>query len=163
MRWLWLFCPGSAFLLDLPRLARNPHWLSRRTSSSTAVVSLSSKTRARILPAKDSKVTPLLFEQSDFSPLFLYRDTVTASRRSPGTTPFFQHSVNKLVNFPRSCSPPRRLVHFVGRTSIPGALCTFVFFTAVISSSREGGLPSSSGSFIGWCCMFSMKPSSRFY
>ena len=62
----------------VPRLALKPHWLSGRCSSAIVGTSLFSNTLAKILLAMERTVIPRLFEQSDFSPLFLYRVIMTA-------------------------------------------------------------------------------------
>ena len=67
-------------LLDL-----NPHWLSGVFSCAIVGMSLFSKTRAKSLSAMESRVMSRKFEQSDFSPLFLYKETMTASLRSCGS------------------------------------------------------------------------------
>ena len=69
----------------------NPHWLSGVFSCAIVGISLFSKTRAKILPAMESRVVPRLFESLIFLPVFfffLYRETMTASLMSCGRVPF---------------------------------------------------------------------------
>lgn len=51
----------------------------RKNFSVMVGTSLSRRFLARTLPAMESKAMPLYLEQSDFSPLFFYRETITAS------------------------------------------------------------------------------------
>ena len=57
--------------------ALKPHWLSEM----------------------ESKLIPLLFEQADFSPLFLYKVMMIASQRSCGSTPLLPATDKELVEF----------------------------------------------------------------
>ena len=55
-----------------------PHWLSGRSSSVMVGTSLLSRTVASTLPAMESRVIAQKWEQSGFSPLFLYRAKMMA-------------------------------------------------------------------------------------
>ena len=64
-------CLSTKIMSTVPLLDLNPHWLSGVFSCAIVGMSLFSKTRAKILPAMESRVMPQKFDQSDFSPLFL--------------------------------------------------------------------------------------------
>ena len=70
--------------------ARNPHCDSGYTLSAI-FWSLIRTTRAKHFPTMDMREMPLWLLQSDLSPLFLYRVTITLSFMSWGTFPSFQH------------------------------------------------------------------------
>ena len=73
----------------VPLLDLNPHWLSGVFSCDIVGISLFNKTRAKIVPAMESRMMPRQLKQSELSPLFVYRETVNASLRSCGGVPFF--------------------------------------------------------------------------
>ena len=140
----------SAFLLYLPQhedhvygpsVGPEPTFTLWRVFPCYRRMSLFSETRAKTLPAMESRVMPRWFEQSGFSPLFLYRETMTASLRSCGRVPFSQQCTDpgayRALLLPRSDRP-------AGMPSMPGDLPTFSGIVAFLISSRMGGSSSSS-------------------
>ena len=86
-------CLSMKIMSTVPLLDLNPHWLSGVFSCAIVGMSLLSKTRAKILPTMESRRC-LVSLKANFSPLFLYRETVTASMRSCGRVPFSRQLVN---------------------------------------------------------------------
>ena len=71
LHFCWI-CRSSKIMSVVPLFARKPHWLSGVNSSMMEGMSLFRRMRASTLPAMDRSVMPRLFEQSEFSLLFLY-------------------------------------------------------------------------------------------
>ena len=77
--YFFCICLSTKIMSTVPLLDLNPHWLSDVFSCAIVRMSLFSKTRAKILPAMESRVMLDSLNSINFLPLFLYRETMTAS------------------------------------------------------------------------------------
>ena len=98
-------CLSTKIMSAVPLLDLNPHWLSGVFSCAIVGMSLFSKTRTKILHALESSDASVVWTVW-FSPLFLYRQTMTASLRSCGSVPFSQQLVNRCWSLSSTASPP---------------------------------------------------------
>ena len=87
-------CPFPTTITITPRappyiyIYMKSFWVSGRWPSSMVSTNLFRSTRARTFPAMKISLIPWYLEQSDFSPLFLYKMTMISSRRSLGNLPY---------------------------------------------------------------------------
>ena len=63
-------CPSTKIMSTIPLLDLNPHWLSGVFNCAIVEMSLFSKTRAKILPAMESRVMPRYLNSLIFLPCF---------------------------------------------------------------------------------------------
>ena len=90
----------------VPLLALNPHWVSSRWSSVMVGTNLFKNTWARIFSKMESSVISQYLEQSDFSPLFLYKVMMITLWSSLGSLPCSQQLTRSLWSLRCNAGPP---------------------------------------------------------